>query len=134
MPTVKGIQCSIELKGSSLCLREYETLWVEDAVECYVAIPNEPTDFTVHLTCSEYIAPVLSAFVYIDGVFQCNRYKRGLLPRGNDGSLEKSKVDLRFKQKEEPLQGGRILAHPWRFERLNIGKSENLLQFKYDRC
>ncbi len=125
MPTLKGIQCSIELKGSNLCLGEYETLWIEDAVECYVAIPNAPTDFVVHLTCSEYIAPVLSAFVYIDGVFQCNRYKRGLLPRDKDGSLEKSKVDFRFEQKEELLQGGRMLAHPWRFERLNIGELEH---------
>jgi hypothetical protein len=124
MPSIKGIQCSIELEGSNLCLREYETLWVEDAVECYVAIPNAPTNFTLHL----------SAFVYIDGVFQCNRYKRGLLPRARDGSLEKSKVDLRFKQKEEPLQGGRMLAHPWRFERLNIGKLEYLFQFVNDHC
>jgi len=134
MPRLKGIQCSIELKGSSLPLREYETWWVEGAVECYVAIPSAPTDFTVHLTCSEYIAPVLSAYVYIDGVFQCNRFKRGLLPRGKDGSLDKSKVNFRFKQKEELLHGGRMLAHPWRFERLNIGKLEHLLHCMRDRC
>jgi len=121
MPSLGTLECHVELAETGLQLNEYDTFWASNAVECYIIIPNQPSPFQIRLSATGYFSPSLSAFVYIDGVFQCNRFKRGLLPPTNGSNLEESRVDFKFKSKDYTLQGGRMISHPWRFEKLNIG-------------
>jgi len=121
MPALGSLECYVELAESGFRLNEYDTFWASNAVECYIAIPNQPSPFQIRLSATGYFSPSLAAYVFIDGVFQCNRFKRGLLPPTNGSKLEDSRVDFNFKSKDYTLQGGRMISHPWRFEKLNVG-------------
>lgn len=59
--------------------------------------------------------------VFIDGVYQCNRNRKGLITP--DGTLTPDfyEVDFRVRQKEERVGTGKFIGRPWRFESLNIG-------------
>ncbi|KAF2808607.1 uncharacterized protein BDZ99DRAFT_341652, partial [Mytilinidion resinicola] len=122
MPSLKDINCSIELAGSYEKLHEYGVTYSDGVVEAYIPIPTNPKPFTVHLTTSGYIAPGLAMFVYIDGVYQCNRNRQGLIIPDGTVSLDRTLVDFRVRQKEETRSDGRFLGREWSFEKLNVGK------------
>lgn len=121
MPTFQQLACHIEQAGSNLKLREYGTTYGDGFVETFVAIPDEPRGFSIHLTSSAYIAPGLAIFVYVDGVYQCNRNRRGQEIPDKDTPLEGSFVEFRVRQKEEKRFDGTFIGRSWNFEKLNVG-------------
>jgi len=122
MPSLKDIECSIELAGTYEKLHEYGVSYSDGVVEAYIPIPVMPKPFTVHLTSAGYVAPGLAMFVYIDGVYQCNRNRQGLIvPDGNE-SLARTLVDFRVRQKEETRYDGTFMGREWNFEKLNVGR------------
>lgn len=126
MPTLKQLTCQVERETSPEPLKEYSTNYGDGVVETFLAIPDAPAAFTIHLTSSGYIAPGLAMFVYIDGVYQCNRNRKGLVAPDDTVPPDFYEVDFRVRQKEEPIGSGRFLSRPWRFEDLNIGRFAHL--------
>lgn len=125
MPSLKDLHCSIELTGSHHKLREYGTEYEDGFVETFVAVPSEPKEFAIRLKSSAFIAEGLAMYVYIDGVYQCNRNRRGLEDRsGQTKPLgRRSLVDFLVRQKEERQRDGSYIARPWSFAGLNIGET-----------
>ncbi|GAB7357041.1 hypothetical protein MBLNU459_g7864t1 [Dothideomycetes sp. NU459] len=101
MPTLKQVSCSIELQGTNVPLEEYGTRYGDGHVEAFVSVPTEEVGFSIHLTSERYIAPGLAMFVYIDGQYQCNRNRRGLVIPEKDTPPNHYQVDLRVRQKED---------------------------------
>jgi len=75
----------------------------------------------------------LAVFVFIDGQYQCNRNKLGLvLPEGEPEQAIVKKgerpekrpyeVDFCLKQKEEKTVTGTFVGREWTFAELNTGK------------
>ncbi|KAI9819458.1 MAG: hypothetical protein M1827_006906 [Pycnora praestabilis] len=123
MPTLKQLTCTIEWAGSEVSLQEHATAYSDGFVQTYVAIPPASTAFTVHLTSSGYIAPGIAMFIYMDGIYQCNRNRRGLkMPRAGTRKNE-TEINLRVRQKEEKQENGTWLGKEWRFEKLNVEPS-----------
>jgi hypothetical protein len=117
MPTLKDLACSIELSDNQRALQEFGTIYGDGSVETFVPVPSKPQSFSVHLTSDKFVAPGLAMYVYIDGVYQCNRNRQDLkLRRGSDS---RSLVDFRVRQKEEKQKDGSMIAREWRFEKLN---------------
>ena len=121
MPTLNHLTCHVERSPSNTPLREYETVYGDGVVSTYIGIPSSSTPFSVHLTSDGFIAPGLSMFVFIDGVFQCNRNRRDLRPRARGVLEQPTRINFRVRQKEEKCSDGHFIAHDWKFERLNIG-------------
>jgi hypothetical protein len=119
MPSLKDLHCFIELPGTDNRLEEFETSYSDGCVETFVAVPNEPQPFAVRLKSSNFIAPGLAMYVFIDGVYQCNRNRQDLKLRKPPD--RKSLVDFCVRQKEEKQKDGTMVARDWRFEKLNIG-------------
>jgi hypothetical protein len=115
MPTHGLLSCVVEIGETNTRLREYGTTYFNRTVETYVAIPGKPTPFSIRLSTNSYVAPGLSIWVYIDGVYQTNRNKRGAVPSD-------SKLEFHLGQKEDLLRDGRVIARGWWFEKLNIGQ------------
>ena len=122
MPLLKDLICSIELSERQQTLQEFGTVYSDGVVETFVPVPTRPQAFSVHLTSTKFIAPGLSIFVFIDGVYQCNRNRQGLELRA--GSENRSSVDFQVRQKEEKQQDGSMIARQWTFGQLDTGKSE----------
>jgi len=102
--------------------QEFHTTYSDGYVETYTAVPTTPTPFSIHLESNGYIAPGLSMFVYMDGVYQCNRNRQNLkLP---DEAIKKSKTEVNFRvrQKEEMLEDGTFNGRSWRFARVNTSR------------
>ncbi|KAI9876304.1 MAG: hypothetical protein M1830_006809 [Pleopsidium flavum] len=138
MPVLKHLTCNIEWAGSEVALKEYNTAYSDGFVQTYVAIPPISTAFSVHLKSNGYIAPGLAMFVYMDGVYQCNRNRRNLKVPDGTMSRRYTEVDFRVRQKEEKLEDGSFLGKEWRFEKLNIvsgnaqaPRHEALLSFEH---
>jgi len=125
MPTFQQLACHIEQAESNLKLREYGTTYGDGFVDTFVAIPDEPCGFSIHLTSSGYIAPGLAMFVYMDGVYQCNRNRRGLKIPDKDTPLERCFAEFRVRQKEEKRSDGTFIGRSWNFEKLNVGTYSN---------
>ncbi|OCL07107.1 hypothetical protein AOQ84DRAFT_65589 [Glonium stellatum] len=120
MPKLKDLDCSIELGRSNEKLREYGASYADGVVEAFVAIPSTPKNFTIHLLSTGYIAPGLAMFVYIDGVYQCNRNRQGLVIPDDVNSSSNACVDFRVRQKEERQADGKFMGREWNFEKLNV--------------
>ncbi|KAI5288110.1 hypothetical protein KEM54_005462 [Ascosphaera aggregata] len=122
MPSLKQLTCNIEWANVPLPFKECGTVYGDGVVESYVAIPDSPTPFAIRLQSHGYIAPGLAMFVFIDGVYQCNRNRDNLKqPDDPDSSAkESSEVTFRVRQKEEQLPDGSWIGKPWRFEPLQI--------------
>lgn len=118
MPTSGLLECAIELGHSNLRLREYGTTYYDRTVETYVAIPSQPTPFGIRLNSYGYLAPGLSIYIFIDGVYQTNRNKRGLKPPDID-KPDSANVAFQVGHKEDLLKEGRVIARGWWFEKLN---------------
>jgi len=123
MPTLKQLTCTIEWSGSNLPLEEYGTTYADGYVETYIAVPESPTPFSVHLKSSGYIAPGLAMFVYMDGVYQCNRNRQNLHIPDENSKKKQTEVSFRVRQKEERMPDGGFQGKQWRFEKVNIGLS-----------
>lgn len=66
-------------------------------------------------------------FIFMDGIYQCNRNKNGLIysstAKSGVSSVPKARdVGFRVRQKEEKLPDGKWVGKPWRFEPLRISK------------
>ena len=121
MPSLKQLTCTVECEGSPSPLDEIQTVYSDGFVETYIVVPDGPTPFSVHLRSNGYIAPGLSMFVFMDGVYQCNRNRRKL--RTEEKAKTKSQTEVAFvvRQKEQILKDGYFVGRPWRFNRLNAG-------------
>jgi hypothetical protein len=117
MPTLKDLTCSIELSDNQRALKEFGTVYGDGSVETFVPVPSKPQSFSVHLTSNKFVAPGLAMYVYIDGIYQCNRNRQDLKLRKESDS--RSLVDFRVRQKEEKQKDGSMIAREWRFEKLN---------------
>jgi hypothetical protein len=115
MPLLGSLDCSIQV-GNNGVLYEYGVKHEKNAALCYVAIPDVTTDFTLILQNREYISPGLAVYVYIDGVYQCNRAKSNMDPKHKPGT------QFTLKGKEDELAPGQFIQRPWKFEPLNIGE------------
>lgn len=122
MPTLKNLACCVEWSGSNLPLEEYQTTFADGYVETYVAVPSAPSPFSIHLRSDGYIAPGLAMFVFMDGVYQCNRNRHNLVEPGANTKRRQTEVDFRVRQKEERLWDGKFRGKQWAFEKVNIGK------------
>ncbi|KAF2847910.1 hypothetical protein T440DRAFT_537824 [Plenodomus tracheiphilus IPT5] len=117
MPSLKDLNCSIELSNSQQTLQEFGTTYGDGFVETFVPVPSISQSFSVHLTSNKFIAPGIAMYVFIDGVYQCNRNRQDLKLRKTSGS--RSLVDFRVRQKEEKQKDGSMIAREWKFEKLN---------------
>jgi hypothetical protein len=120
MPSLKDLNCSIELSDNQQALQEFGTIYGDGFVETFVPVPNKPQPFSVHLTSNKFIAPGVAIFVYVDGIYQCNRNRQDLKLRKPSDS--RSLVDFRVRQKEERQTDGSMIAREWAFDKLNIGE------------
>ncbi|KAI4917563.1 uncharacterized protein J4E92_008957 [Alternaria infectoria] len=123
MPSLKDLNCVIELSGSQQALREFGTIYGDGFVETFVPVPNKPQSFSIHLTSNKFIAPGVAIFVYVDGVYQCNRNRQDLKLRKPSDS--RSLVDFRVRQKEERQKDGSMIAREWAFDKLNIASADD---------
>jgi hypothetical protein len=105
-------------------MREYGTTYGDGVVETFVAVPSEHQQFAIRLASTAYIAEGIAMFVYIDGVYQCNRNRGGLeVPKGNDKQLgSRTIVNFLVRQKEQRHTDSDSISREWSFEKLNIGK------------
>lgn len=123
MPTLKQITCKVEWSSSNLPLNEIQTIYADGFVQTYVAVPPMPTPFSVHLRSHGYIAPGLAMFVYMDGVYQCNRNRSNLKTPGEARIRQQTEVDFQVRQKEELMPDGSFRGQQWRFDSLKTGKA-----------
>ena len=121
MPTLKQLTCSVEWESTSVALQEFRTTYSDGYVETYIVVPHNPTPFSIHLQSNGYIAPGLSMFVYMDGVYQCNRLRRNLRMPEDDSPKHHTEIDFRVRQKEQMLSNGKFFGMAWNFNRVNIG-------------
>lgn len=122
MPSLKQLNCSIELGNANVKLEEYGTVYSDGYVGTIVSVPEEEINFTIHLTSDGYIAPGIAMFVYIDGQYQCNRNRRGLIVPEEQTPPELFQVDLRVRQKETKQADTTFHGRAWSFHALNTGK------------
>ncbi|CAG5174455.1 uncharacterized protein ALTATR162_LOCUS7785 [Alternaria atra] len=121
MPSLKDLDCSIELSESQQALREFGTIYGDGFVETFIPVPSKPQSFSIHLTSNKFIAPGIAIFVYVDGVYQCNRNRQDLKLRKPSDS--RSLIDFRVRQKEERQRNGSMIAREWAFDKLNIASA-----------
>lgn len=121
MPTLKQLACQVEWSNLGIPFKEYGIHYGDGIVECYIAVPNASTAFAINLKSKGYISSGLAMFIFIDGVYQCNRNRVNLRPANDFGEATRQ-VDFRVRQKEELLPDGSWIGRPWRFEPLQIGK------------
>ena len=120
----RALDCHVEWIGSSnLALQEYNTCYADGYVETYLAVPSSPTPFAIHLTSRGYIAPGLAMFVYIDGVYQCNRNRHNLLIPALGTKQKETEIDFHVRQKEERKGDEAFHGKAWKFEKATPGKS-----------
>ncbi|KAI9831925.1 MAG: hypothetical protein M1819_004647 [Sarea resinae] len=117
MPTLKQIKCNIELATADQPLKELGTMYGDGYVESYVVVPPVPTPFKIRLTSTGYIAPGLAMFVYMDGVYQCNRNRYDLKCLHQEVDKSRYEVDFCVRQKEERYSDGTWLGKEWKFEK-----------------
>lgn len=120
MPLLKDLNCSIELSDVSEPLQELGTVYGDGSVETFVPVPKKQQTFTVHLSGRNFIAPGIAMYVFIDGVYQCNRNRQNMkLRKPLD---RRSLVDFKVRQKEERQKDGSMIAREWTFENLGHGE------------
>ena len=122
MPKLKQLTCSLLAQESSEPFQEYQTAYGDGYVETYVAVPDDSEAFWIRLYSNGYIAPGLSMFVYIDGVYQCNRNQQDLrIPSESEFATDSTDIDFRVRQKERFLSNGGFSAKAWKFAKVETG-------------
>lgn len=136
MPSLKDLHCSIELPDHENQLREFGTAYGDGSVETFLAVPDRAQPFAIRLTSTKFIATGLAMYVFIDGVYQCNRNRQNLKLRNPPD--RKALVEFVVRQKEERQDDGTMISRNWNFEKLNIGKllksNHELMCLHYSRC
>ena len=123
MPRLKNLVCQIEhLDRRNSSLQEFQTTYDDFLVEAFVAVPSADAPFSIHLKSDGYIAPGLSMFVYIDGVYQCNRNRQNLNLPGEGLNRRQTEVDFRLRQKEISYGGESFESRQWRFTKNGTGQ------------
>ncbi|KAF1932341.1 uncharacterized protein M421DRAFT_289725 [Didymella exigua CBS 183.55] len=123
MPLLKDLSCSIELSDDQEVLQELGTVYGDAFVETFVPVPKKQQTFTVHLSGRNFIAPGIAMYVFIDGVYQCNRNRQNMkLRRPLD---RRSLVDFKVRQKEERQKDGSMIAREWTFEKLDHASADD---------
>lgn len=117
MPTLKQINCSIEL-GNDTALKEYGIKYDDGVVETYIAVPNTKQPFQIHVQSTGYIAPGLAVFVFMDGIYQANRNKLDLKLHSRNGQRQDCEIDFLIRQKEEKDASGLFVGREWTFAHL----------------
>ncbi|KAF1359471.1 hypothetical protein EJ07DRAFT_178520 [Lizonia empirigonia] len=128
MPTLKDLHCSIELSNSGQPLQEIGTVYGDACVETFIPVPKERHKFTIHLSSKKFIAPGIAMYVFIDGVYQCNRNRQNLKPRQPPD--RHSLVDFKVRQKEEIQKDGSMVAREWTFERPGHAPADNVPHYR----
>ena len=123
MPTLKQLTCNVECEDSTIPLQEYQIAYSDGYVTTYIAVPDEPAPFSIHLRSDGYIAPGLAMFVYVDGLYQCNRNRQNLKVANEATDKSQTETDFRVRQKEQMLWDGTFTGRPWLFTRVNVGTS-----------
>lgn len=119
MPLLKDLNCSIELPDPPTPLQELATTYGDAVVETSIRVPHAQQKFTIHLSSRNFIAPGIAMYVFIDGVYQCNRNRQNLEPRR---PLDRrSLVDFRVRQMEQRRGDGSMVAREWTFGELGSG-------------
>ena len=123
MPTLKQLTCQVEWANSGIPFKEYGIHYADGVVECYIPVPSATTPFAINLKSKGYISSGLAMFIFMDGVYQCNRNRVDLRSVNNpsEPASKFREVDFRVRQKEELLPDGSWTGRPWRFEPLQIG-------------
>ena len=125
MPVLKDLSCSIELSEDQEPLQELGTTYGDACVDTFIPVPKKQQTFTVHLSSRNFIAPGIAMYVFIDGVYQCNRNRQNLKLRKPPD--RRSLVDFKVRQKEEKQKDGSMIAREWTFEKLDHGRTHALL-------
>ncbi|KAK6439237.1 hypothetical protein LTR95_004552 [Oleoguttula sp. CCFEE 5521] len=123
MPKLKQITCSLELAPNDVKLKEYDQRFRDGAVECFVAVPEAPIPFSVHMHTHGWIASGMAMFIFIDGVYQCNRNKRcpGVLGVSETDSYD---IDFRVRQREEKMADSSFIGREWMFQALKLAEAD----------
>jgi hypothetical protein len=121
MPRLRQITCQVEWPDTGLKFEEYGTVYGDGLVETFIAVPDKPQPFSIHLTSKGYIAEGLAMLVYMDGEYQCNRNRLHLKPPEKAQARDRTDVDFRLRQKEKTIGGGTFIGRDWRFDSHNIG-------------
>jgi hypothetical protein len=129
MPTLKQLKCEVEWGNTRTPFPEYGTTYGDGLVCAYIAIPDKPQSFAIHLTSKNYIAEGLAMLVFMDGEYQCNRNRLNLLPPKTGTPQRLTEIDLRVRQREQPLGDGTYIGRGWRFDKHNIGQSSQPVVF-----
>ncbi|KAJ4342778.1 hypothetical protein N0V95_006872 [Ascochyta clinopodiicola] len=123
MPSLKDLSCSIELSGDQQPLQEFGTVYGDALVETFISIPKKQQAFTIHLSSQNFIAQGIAMYVFIDGIYQCNRNKQNLKPRQPPD--RRSLVDFRARQKEERQEDGSMIAQEWTLDQLGHAPTDS---------
>ncbi|KAK5174103.1 uncharacterized protein LTR77_001183 [Saxophila tyrrhenica] len=119
MPTLNQLECSIELGPGNTKLKEYGTKYRNGHVETFIAVTDSDIPFTIHLKTKGYIAPGIALFVFMDGVYQCNRNRIGLKLPGQYVDPNEYEVQFHLRQKEEKSVHGAFIGSDWTFKELD---------------
>jgi len=123
MPTLRQLSCCIQWAETGAPFQEYGTWYGDGVVETYIAVPNKPQRFTIHVTSRGYISEGLAVLVYMDGKYQCNRNRVNLQHPKKGVPRNRTEVDFLLRQREKPLGDGMYMGREWRFDDYNIGSS-----------
>jgi hypothetical protein len=121
MPTLKQLDCIVEWDSSKVPFKEYGVSYCDGVVVCHIVVPQGRVPFSIHLTSHGYIAPGIAMYVYMDGIYQCNRNRFNLVIPDDSTPCKQFEVDFRVRQKEERRGDGDWIGRSWRFEDLGIG-------------
>lgn len=121
MPPLRQLICQVEWPGTGLKFEEYGVVYGDGIVESYIAVPDKPQPFTLHLWSKAYIAEGLAMLVYIDGEYQCNRNRLNLRSEKKGQSKDQTIVNFRLRQKEKTIGDGTFIGRDWRFDCHNTG-------------
>ena len=122
MPRLRNLVCHVEWSDDFIPIQEYQTKYQDYCVETFIPVPSTSAPIAVHLQSKGYIAPGLSMFVYIDGVYQCNRNRQELVLSGPHVTKRQTEVDFRVRQKEEQTSDEVFEGHQWKFEMTETGE------------
>ena len=119
MPTLGLLRCHLKWQGCEKPIQEHAIEYSDSHVQTYIPVPPNPTPFFVHVSTEGYIATGLSAFVYIDGEYQCNRGRRGIKYPGQGVNPAEICIDMKMRQKEVTMADGAHWGMPWMFKQVN---------------
>jgi hypothetical protein len=121
MPTLNHLTCHVEWPTSNIPFQEYGISYGNSVVESHIVVPPSSTPFAISLQSTSFIYSGLAVFVYIDGVYQCNRNICDLKsPKETDKATNTTTVEFRVRQKEIFLLNGDWIGRPWKFEPLKL--------------